>query len=157
MRRRGAALVVTAALFATGCGGAPSPPPAPAATAAAAKPAPAPAAAPMLPKDPERTPLPPIAYEPRQRRDPFKPPPPPVVDTAKRGPAFDTFKLVGVISGANGPLALVEGPDGLGYILKTGDVLGKGRVTQITEDSVQFAVAASGGGATSVTLRLQTN
>jgi Tfp pilus assembly protein PilP len=113
----------------------------------------------MLPKEPERTPLPPIAYEPRQRRDPFKPPPPPppVVDTAKRGPAFDTFKLVGVISGASGPLALVEGADGLGYILKTGDVLGEGRVTQITENSVQFAVAASGGGTTSVTLRLQTN
>jgi len=51
-------------------------------------------------------------------------------------------------------LALVEGPDGVGYILKSGDGLGYGRVTGITATTVTFAVAAQPGQATTVTLRL---
>ena len=40
-------------------------------------------------------------------------------------------KLAGVV-GAGSLLALVEAPDGIGYILKPGDALGDGRVTGIT-------------------------
>ena len=53
------------------------------------------------------------------------------------------------------PLALVEASDGIGYILKPGDTLGDGRVTEITQSAVTFAVAAkSGQAATTATLRL---
>ena len=53
------------------------------------------------------------------------------------------------------PLALVEASDGIGYILKPGDTLGDGRVTEITQSTVTFAVAAkSGQAATTATLRL---
>jgi Tfp pilus assembly protein PilP len=65
-----------------------------------------------------------------------------------------TFKLTGVI-GSRTPLALVEASDGIGYILKPGDTLGDGRVTEITQSTVTFAVAAkSGQAATTTTLRL---
>ena len=65
-----------------------------------------------------------------------------------------TLKLAGVIRGRT-LLALVEAPDGLGYILKPGDTLGDGRVTEITQNAVTFAVAARGGqAATTATLRL---
>ena len=46
-------------------------------------------------------------------------------------------------------------PDGIGYILKPGDTLGDGRVTEITQSTVTFAVTARAGQpATTATLRL---
>ena len=48
-------------------------------------------------------------------------------------------KLAGIVGGRGGLMALVEGPDGTGYILKPGDALGDGRVTGITPNSVTFA------------------
>jgi Tfp pilus assembly protein PilP len=64
-------------------------------------------------------------------------------------------KLVGVVRSPQGALALVEGPDGVGYILKNGDGLGNGRVIGITATTVTFAVASQPGqGPTTVTLRL---
>jgi Tfp pilus assembly protein PilP len=77
-------------------------------------------------------------------------------DPSKGGIDVTTFKLVGVISGRN-LLALVEGPGGIGYILKTGDVLGDGRVTDITPTSVTFAVSDDGPRSGSVTIRLKTD
>ena len=62
------------------------------------------------------------------------------MDAGKR-PALEGFRLVGVVSGATGAMALVEGPDGIGYILRPGDVLGTGRVTEIRGDAVRFALA----------------
>jgi hypothetical protein len=63
-------------------------------------------------------------------------------------------KLVGIVDGSE-PLALVEAPDGLGYILKPGDVLGNGRVNDVTRGSITFGVAGRGGQRdTTVTLRL---
>ena len=144
------------ALLLSGCGGAPpSPPPAAAkpapgadATATAvAKPGPV-----ALPKEPEPGPaLPPLSYDAKGRRDPFVP-----IALAKDKPGLSilTFKLTGVI-GSRSPLALVEASDGIGYILKPGDTLGDGRVTEITQSTVTFAVAAkSGQAATTATLRL---
>src|SRR5262249_44014932 len=112
-------------------------------------------------------PLPPIAYDSRGRRDPFRPadraqgsrgrraafrP----VDVAKEKPSFEvsTVKLVGIINGRR-LLALVEAQNGLGYIVKPGDVLGNGHVTDVTSDSVTFAVTGSSTPReTSLTLRL---
>ena len=144
------------ALLLSSCGGAPpSPPP------AAAKPAPEGAAtatggakpgAVALPKEPEPgPPLPPPSYDAKGRRDPFVPS---VLGKDKPGLSILTFKLTGVI-GSRPPLALVEASDGIGYILRPGDTLGDGRVTEITQSPVTFSVAGkSGQAATTATLRL---
>ncbi len=155
MIARGALLLAALTLVLAGCGGgAPSAPPGP--------PAPGPVATPPPPKPPGMAalpetgpPLPPIPYEAKQRRDPFSPV---VVSQGGKGLQVGSVKLVGVIQGRQWPLALVEAPDGIGYIVKPGDTLGDGRVTQITADSVAFAVAGSPGRkSSSVTLRLRTD
>jgi hypothetical protein len=126
----------------------------------AAQPVPAPPAAatpprPMAPKDPDPGPaLPPMSYEAKSRRDPFAPL---VVVSGGKGLTVGSAKLVGIISGPQ-PLALVETPEGIGYILKAGDTLGDGRVTEVGADSVSFAVAPKPGEkAGIVTLRLRTD
>ena len=118
----------------------------------AAKAAPKPALPAVKPRIPEPgPPLEPLTYEAKGRRDPFT-----KVELPKDKPGLDlgTFKLVGVISGRH-LLALVEGAGGLGYILKPGDSLGNGHVTDVSKDSVTFAVG--GRAPTSVTLRLAGN
>ena len=140
------------------CGGA-EPPPAPPkppvpVVAPAAPQAPvAPGASAVRPLDPAAGPaLPPLAYDAKSRRDPFSP-----VSLAleAKGINVTAAKLVGIVQGRQGPLALVEGPDGVGYILKSGDALGNGRVTAITGTTVTFSVSAQPGqGPTMVTLRL---
>jgi len=138
----------TAAALLAGCGGgAPPPPPTAVATAAPAAPAPV-----VRPKEPDSKALPPIAYEPKGRRDPFTP-----IFLGKDNAALSvsSVKLTGVVGGRGGLMALVEAPDGIGYILKPGDALGDGRVTGITPNSVTFAVAARGQqSSSSLTLRL---
>jgi len=96
--------------------------------------------------------LPPVAYEGKNRRDPFAPV---SLATEAKGINVTAAKLVGIVQGRGATLALVEGPDGVGYILKNGDALGNGRVTAITGTTVTFAVSAQPGqGPTTVTLRL---
>jgi len=130
----------------TGCGAAPEVP-APANKLAmvdqgGAPPAPKAPTPAVLPSIPEAgPPLPPLTYEPKGRRDPFAPVP---VIKEKAGLDVATTRLVGIIQGGQ-LLALVEAPDGLGYILKPGDVLGNGRVTDVTMHSVTFAVAGQAG------------
>jgi type IV pilus assembly protein PilP len=145
--------IVGAALLGA-CGGAePPPPPKPAVPVVAPAAPPAPGAAAVRPLDPAAGPaLPPLAYDPKGRRDPFSP-----VSLAleAKGINVTAAKLVGIVQGRQGPLALVEGPDGVGYILKNGDALGNGRVTAITGTTVTFSVSAQPGqGPTTVTLRL---
>ncbi|HET8579347.1 MAG TPA: hypothetical protein VFO18_19805, partial [Methylomirabilota bacterium] len=110
----------------------------------------------VAPKEPEAGPvLPPVSYEPQGRRDPFI-----AVSIAREGAGItvSTVRLVGVVQGRQQLLALVEAPDGIGYILKLGDTFGDGRVTAITANSVTFAVAPRGGQkATTLTLRLPTD
>jgi hypothetical protein len=148
-------LAVIGALL-TGCGG-PSTPPAtakvPGTEQPAAPPAPKPTTPAVMPRTPELgPPLSPLAYEAKGRRDPFSPVPPAAVE--KVGLDVGSLKLAGIIRGS-GLLALVEAPDGLGYIVKPGDTLGNGRITDITPSSVTFAVAARAAQReTSVTLRL---
>jgi hypothetical protein len=139
--------MVTATL--AGCGGgAPPTPPLAAVT-------PAPPVTPVArPKEPDagNAALPAIAYEPKGRRDPFTPI---FLGKDNAGLSVTAVKLTGVVGGRGGLMALVEGPDGIGYILKPGDALGDGRVTGLTPNSVTFAVSARGSqGATSLTLRL---
>jgi hypothetical protein len=140
-----------------GCGGGEPPaPPAKPPTPVVAPPAPAPGgtgAAAVRPLDPGAGPaLPPLAYDAKNRRDPFSP----IALTAEaKGLNVTAAKLVGIIQGRRDTLALVEGADGVGYILKSGDALGNGRVTGITGTTVTFAVSAQPGqGPTTVTLRL---
>ena len=148
MLRRGV-LLGTAGAVLVGCGGGAPPTPPPAAVA----PAPAPV---VRPKEPDTgKALPPIAYEPKGRRDPFTP-----IFLGKDNAALSVsaVKLTGVVGGPSSLLALVEAPDGIGYILKPGDALGDGRVTGITPNSVTFAVSARGSqSASSLTLRLPEN
>lgn len=148
MLRRGVLLGTAGAVLA-GCGGGTPPTPPPAAVA----PAPTPV---VRPKEPDTgKALPPIAYEPKGRRDPFTP-----IFLGKDNAALSVsaVKLTGVVGGPSSLLALVEAPDGIGYILKPGDALGDGRVTGITPNSVTFAVSARGSqSASSLTLRLPEN
>jgi hypothetical protein len=146
--------ILGAAALLGGCSGteppaAPPKPPTPAATPVTPA---APGASIVRPLDPGagRT-LPPLAYDAKGRRDPFTP-----VSLAgeSKGINVTAAKLVGIVRAPRGNLALVEGPDGVGYILKSGDGLGNGRVTNITATTVTFAVAAQPGQATTVTLRL---
>lgn len=145
----------------SGCGGTPPPAPAPPRPATSAPAAPAPAApgkpAPppvAMPKEPEVKPLEPVAYEPKGRRDPFA-----SLATAEgaKGLTVASVKLVGIVQGRQGRLALVEAPDGLGYILRAGDQIGDGRVVEIGRDNLTFSVAARPGFApTPVVKRLRT-
>ena len=146
--RAGLALAFAAALLLDGCGGAapPTPPP-----AAAVPPRP------LAPKEPDAgPPLPATTYEAKGRRDPFVP----VVaaEGGKSGLTVASVKLTGIIAGRQGPLGLIEAPDGIGYIVKSGDVLGDGRVLEVGKDSISFAVAGRPGQpSTTVTLRLRTD
>ena len=142
-------LLGTAGAVLAGCGGGAPPTPPPAAVA----PAPGPV---VRPKEPDTgKALPPIAYEPKGRRDPFTPI---FLGKDNAGLSVSAVKLTGVVGGPRSLLALVEAPDGIGYILKPGDALGDGRVTGITPNSVTFAVSARGShSASSLTLRLPEN
>lgn len=130
--------------------GSPAPAPAPKA-AVPARPAAPPPAQPAPPP-----PAPPPKYEARGRRDPFE-----TLETGEAsggGLTVANTKLTGIVRGTRSDLALVETPDGIGYILKPGDTLGDGRLVEIGPDSVVFAVAAKRGTpATRVVLKLATN
>ena len=75
------------------------------------------------------------------RRDPFT-----TLDvvTGPTGLTVATTKLTGIVRGSS-TLALVETSDGIGYILRTGDTLGDGRLLEIGADNVVFAVSAKPG------------
>jgi hypothetical protein len=136
--RRLAALVL--GLLVAACGSpAPTPPP---------PGAPVPkAAAPGAPTgDAQKIEVPPgggSGYEAKGRRDPFE------VLSAREGVGtVSSAKLTGIIRRSNGTaLALVETPDGLGYILTPGDTLGEGRLLEIGPNSVVFSVPSSMPGA----------
>ncbi len=144
-------LPVLAGILLAGCGGGepPPPPPKPPTPTAAT----VPGGSAVKPRDPDAgPPLPAIAFDAKGRRDPFVPV---SLPAESKGINLTAAKLVGIVQSRPGLMALVEGSDGIGYILKIGDALGNGRVTGITTTSVTFAVAAQPGqGPTTVTLRL---
>lgn len=139
------ALAVVALVSVSGCSDSGTPtaplPPRPAQSAArpaAAIPPPAPAAAPY-------------AYETKGRRDPFLPLIKPRVETARVRPktglaALDVkeLKLAGIIWGGRGYYALVEAPNGAGYVVRLNDTVGEdARVAKITSEAVMFEVRTS--------------
>jgi hypothetical protein len=149
MRRIGPLSVVGLVLVLAACGGSPS-------TSSSAPPAGTPAAAPpatsaQLPRAPVAKPdegirvpaAPEVHYDAKGRRDPFE------VPGAREGSAGTTVasaKLAGIIRTASGSaLALIETPEGLGYVLRRGDTLGDGQLVEIDQNSVVFAIATRSG------------
>jgi len=137
------ALAVVALVSVSGCSDSGTPsapaPPRPAQTAAAKPAPPVPQPAPAVP---------PYAYEAKGRRDPFRPLIRPRVETARTRPktglaALDVkeLKLAGIIWGGRGYFALVEAPNGAGYVVRMNDIIGEdARVAKITSDAVMFEV-----------------
>ena len=166
MRRlRRIAFVAVFVLPLAGCGNSP----APAARPTAATP-PAPATSPAgaeAPKGPTAAPAgtavasadagaaaPTPKYEAKGRRDPFTPLD---IQEGVKGPSVGTAKLRGIVTGSSGPLALIDTAEGVGYIMKRGDTLVDGRLVDINQDSVVFAVTSKPGApaaANRITLRL---
>lgn len=95
-------------------------------------------------------------YEAKGRRDPFDN----IETRAKETPpalSITGTKLTAIVHGRT-TLALVEDAKGVGYILKTGDTLGEGRVVEIGTDSVVFALAPRPGSTTNrVVLKIATD
>jgi hypothetical protein len=94
-------------------------------------------------------------YQSRGRRDPFETL---EVREGSGGLTVAATRLTGIVRSNRSALALIEAPDGIGYILKPGDTLGDGRLLEIGSDSVVFAVAAKAGApGNRVVLKLATN
>ena len=133
----------------SGCSGESPPSPAPPVRppqAAAAKPAaPTPAATPTAP---------PYVYEDKGRRDPFRPLIAPRVAEVKARPKtglaaleVNELKLAGIIWEQRGYFALVEAPNGAGYVLRINDTVGgDARVTRITPQAITFEVGVEARG-----------
>ena len=139
------------------CGGSPPPPmppipPIPARPVAAARPAPV---SPPIVNPLEGTVAEMPKYEPGGRRDPFEAY---QIGEGGGGLTVASTRLTGIVRNSRSALALLEAPDGIGYILRPGDTLGDGKLTDIGLDNVVFAVAAKPGvPATRVVLRLLAN
>jgi Tfp pilus assembly protein PilP len=137
--------VVVFSLIGCSSGGAPSSPlPARPPQPVAAKPAtPEPVATPGTAAAP-----PPFVYEAKGRRDPFRPLIAPRVVEPRTRPKIglaalevNELKLAGIIWEPRGFFALVEAPNGAGYVLRPNDIVGEdARVTKITAEVVTFEV-----------------
>lgn len=144
---RGVLMSVGLAAMLAACGS--TPPPAPPKPSASAQPAAAAQAVPAevavaVPK-----------YDAKGRRDPFETL---EVREGSGGLTVAATRLTGIVRSNRSALALVEAPDGIGYILKPGDTLGDGRLLEIGSDSVVFLVAPKTGAPSNrVVLRLATN
>ena len=86
-----------------------------------------------------------LMYERKGRRDPFDPIQ--AVQSGMTAPAIAAAQLKGILRGRT-PRVLVETPDGLGYLLAVGDMLGEGRLIEIGADNVVFSIPARFGSAT---------
>lgn len=138
------------------CGGSPPPPlaQAPKPPVAAAPPVATAAKPPLVPAVPEPAGPEIPKYEIKGRRDPFE-----TLEVKEgAGSIMTSARLTGIVRSARATLALVETPEGLGYILKPGDTLGDGRLLEIGSDSVVFQVPPKPGSPTNrVVLKLATN
>lgn len=85
-------------------------------------------------------------YDPQGRRDPFQSliGPAPKIQPGQRPPGppgflIDEIKLQGIVkTKQQGLLAMVNGPDNKGYLIKVGDKVLDGEVIRITSSSVVF-------------------
>ncbi|MCK4420259.1 hypothetical protein KAW18_05020 [candidate division WOR-3 bacterium] len=83
-----------------------------------------------------------IYYTERGKPDPFRP----LLtktETEEKRVNVDLAKLVGIIWGKNGYLALLK-EGNIGYVLKEGDRVIDGRVIRITKDSITFLLSRFG-------------
>jgi len=152
---RGVLMSVGLAVTLGACGSTPPPPPPMKAPVAAAAPAAQPAATPAEQAPPTEVVVGVPKYDPKGRRDPFETL---EVREGSGGLTVAATRLTGIVRSNRVALALVEAPDGIGYILKPGDTLGDGRLLEIGSDSVVFVVAPkSGAPSNRVVLRLATN
>jgi Tfp pilus assembly protein PilP len=138
------ALAVVMGLGLSGCSGGEAPGPTaparPAQPTAATQAAPAPA--------PKAGAPPPYVYEAKGRRDPFRPLIAPRVAEDKTRPKpglaglnVNELKLAGIVWERRASFALVEAPNGAGYVLRVNDIVGENaRVTDITPEAVTFEV-----------------
>lgn len=156
--------VIGLILLLSACGRSPSPAPSAPKTPRTSSRTPAPAQSPPAPaqspsaavapkEEAIRAPAgPEQGYDAKGRRDPFE------VPGAREGSAGMTVasaKLTGIMRSADGTsLALVETPEGLGYILKRGDVLGDGQLIDIDQNSVVFSITTRAGPTGRVVLKL---
>lgn len=85
-------------------------------------------------------------YDPQGRRDPFKSLVGPASQRVRRedappGPPgfmIDEIDLQGVLGRAGGYVAIIKGPDNIGYNLQVGDKVFDGEVIRITPQSIVF-------------------
>ncbi|HUP47128.1 MAG TPA: pilus assembly protein PilP [Thermoanaerobaculia bacterium] len=83
-------------------------------------------------------------YDPQGRRDPFQslvgPAPRVPRDRVPGTPGFliDEMKLQGVIRTKQGLVAMINGPDNKGYLIRVGDKVLDGEIIRITPSSVVF-------------------
>ncbi len=84
-------------------------------------------------------------YDPQGRRDPFQSlvGPAPKIQPGQRPPGvpgflIDEMKLQGVVRTRQGLVAMVNGPDNKGYLIRVGDKVLDGEVIRITQSSVVF-------------------
>ncbi len=84
-------------------------------------------------------------YDPQGRRDPFQSliGPTPRVQAGQRPPGdpgflIDEMKLQGVVKTRGGLVAMVNGPDNKGYLIRVGDKVLDGEIIRITPSSVVF-------------------
>lgn len=114
-------------------------------SAAAAATADAAAAAPTPTPTPEEAPNEEYNYNPIGKRDPFRSfladelaPDTRKVVTPLQRYDLDQLKIIGIIWGISSPRAMVTSPDGKGYVVQKGTLIGKnwGKVSRITQDEV---------------------
>lgn len=132
----------------------PPPPPRPAPAPVTKAPTPAPVAAPAPTPAPVASEVA-FSYDAKGRRDPFRPLITPKVTPGGRPPCppggglpclrVAELKLTGIIWGGRGYFALVEAPDGKGYVLRKNDLVGvnadeSARVSAIVPEAVTFEV-----------------
>jgi type IV pilus assembly protein PilP len=84
-------------------------------------------------------------YDPQGRRDPFQSlvGPAPKLQPGQRPPGvpgflIDEMKLQGVVRTRQGLVAMINGPDNKGYLIRVGDKVLDGEVIRITQTSVVF-------------------
>lgn len=87
---------------------------------------------------------------PGAQRDPFAPlvtkPKPESGGGKKEELPLTKIKLVGIVWDRERTRAMVETPDGLGYVLKENDKIFGGKVVAIQRDRIRFLVEESGAG-----------
>ena len=84
-------------------------------------------------------------YDPQGRRDPFQSlvGPRPTLQEGQRPPGvpgllIDEMKLQGIVKTKQGPVAMIEGADNKGYLIRVGDKALDGEVIRITQTTVVF-------------------